>query len=291
MSGLPGGLLPARPPSAHKGDCGHVLVIGGSVGLTGAPALCALGALRAGAGRVTAAAPRSQQPLVAAQAMEVMTLPLAQTKEQGVSLQALPELAAAIERVDVIVLGPGLSQQAQVKQAVRKLLPLIRRPCVIDADGLNALAEELPLLKKLVAPLVVTPHPGEMGRLLSLSAADVQRDRERIAGEFAKKYRAVTVLKGHRTVVANIDGQCHVNETGNPGMATAGMGDVLAGMIGGLLGQGLNAFDASRLGVYLHGLAGDLAAEQRGAIGLLASDLLATIPVAIRRYQQRQAAP
>jgi NAD(P)H-hydrate epimerase len=283
---LPAGLLPPRAADTYKGDCGHVLVIGGSLGLTGAAALCSLGALRVGAGRVTIATARTIVPILASKLTEVMTMPLAESKEQSISLQALSELLVAIDRADVIVIGPGLSQQSQTKQLVRRLLSSIIKPCVVDADALNALAEDPGLLKRLVNPMVLTPHPGEMGRLVALSAADVQRDRERLATEFATKYRSIVVLKGHGTIVANIDGERWINSTGNPGMASAGMGDVLAGMIGGLLGQGLRAYDAARLGAYLHGLAGDLAAQARGPIGLIASDLLDTIPGAIRRYQQ-----
>ncbi len=159
------------------------------------------------------------------------------------------------------------------------------KPLVVDADGLNAIAEEPRVLSRLTLPIVVTPHPGEMGRIIRLSAQDVQRDRERIAKEFAVKYKVVVVLKGHRTVVSGFDGQVFINETGNPGMATGGCGDVLTGMIAGLLGQGLSLFDAARLGVYLHGLAGDMAAEEIGEVGLIASDVLDRIPEAIEQYQ------
>jgi NAD(P)H-hydrate epimerase len=168
---------------------------------------------------------------------------------------------------------------------VRQLLPRVTKPCVVDADGLNAIAEEPHLLKRLTLPLILTPHPGEMGRLITLSAEQVQRDRERIATGYAQQSRMVVVLKGHRTVVANVDGACYVNDTGHPGMASGGMGDVLAGAIAGLLAQHLAPFDAARLGVYVHGLAGDLAAKEQGSVGLLASDLLATIPRALRQYQ------
>jgi len=217
---------------------------------------------------------------------EAMFKILPETKEGSLSTQGVAEILSAIEQVDAVAIGPGLSQHPQTKQLVRQLLPRIVKPMVIDADGLNALADDLQILKKRSLPCVVTPHPGEMGRLIRQSADEVQQDRERTAAGFSTVYRVVTVLKGHGTVVANVDGACYVNSTGNPGMASGGFGDVLTGMIAGLMGQKLSLFDAARLGVYLHGLAGDLAAKERGDVGLLASDLLDRIPLAIRAYQQ-----
>ena len=282
---IPHGLLKPRAPETHKGDLGHVLVVAGSSGLTGAAALCSLGALRAGTGLVTLGIPKSLQDVYAEKLTEVMTTPLPETPQRSLSLKALPELLSLIERVTVVAIGPGLSQQRETKECVRRLLPRLTKPTVVDADALNALAEDLSVLKRLTLPVIVTPHPGEMGRLIRLSASDVQRDRERIAKEFATTQRVVVVLKGHRTVVANVDGELYVNDTGNPGMATGGMGDVLTGVIAGLLGQGLSLFDAARLGVYLHGLAGDLAAEEIGEVGLIASDALDRIPEALEQYQ------
>jgi len=282
---IPPGLLPPRPPDTHKGDAGHVFLLAGSVGLSGAAALCAMGALRAGAGLVTLGIPKSLHGPMVEKLTEAMLKPLPDTKEGSLSLQGLPDIVSAIERRDAVAIGPGLSQHQQTKELVRQLLPKIRKPLVLDADGLNALAEEVHLLKKLALPIILTPHPGEMARLIKLSSQDVQQDRERIAREFAKQYRVIVVLKGHETVVASFDGTVYVNETGNPGMASGGCGDVLTGMIVGLLGQRLALFDAARLGVYLHGLAGDLAAKDRGEIGLIASDLADRIPLAIRQYQ------
>lgn len=282
---IPTGLLPERKPDAHKGDMGHVLAIGGSVGLTGAAALCSLGALRAGAGLVTLAIPESLHEAMAIKLTEVMTKPFPETKARSFGLPALPGLATSIEARDAVAIGPGLSQDTGTKQLVRQLLPRVVKPCVVDADALNAVAEEVVVLKRCLGPMILTPHPGEMGRLIALSAQQVQQDRERIAKEFAAKFSKIVVLKGHRTVVANVDGELYSNDTGNPGMASGGFGDVLAGMIAGLLAQHVAPFDAARLGVYLHGLAGDLAAKIRGSVGLLASDLLDTIPLAIKQYQ------
>ena len=283
---IPSGLLPARAPATHKGDVGHVAVVGGSAGLTGAAALCSLGALRTGAGLVTLGVPKSLHEILEVKLTEVMTVPLAQTPRRSLSPAAIPAVLTMLERADVLALGPGLSQQPQAKPFVRRLIPQLTRPLVLDADGLNALAGSAKLLQGLEQPAILTPHPGEMARLTGLSAAEVQQHRLEVAQRFATNHRVTLVLKGARTVVANPDGQTYVNETGNPGMASGGMGDVLTGMIAALLGQHLALFDAARLGVYLHGLAGDLAAEEVGQVGLIASDLIDTIPLAIRRYQQ-----
>lgn len=282
---IPRGLLPPRRPETHKGDVGHVLVIAGSTGFSGAAALCSLGALRVGAGLVTLGIPQSLAAVMAMKLTEVMTRPFPETKAGSFSAAAAADLIACADGMSAVAMGPGLSRHAATKQLVRDMLPRLAAPCVVDADGLNALADDLRVLKRRTHPLVVTPHPGEMGRLIRLSAADVQRDRERIAKEFAATYRVVVVLKGHRSLVANVDGQLYVNETGNPGMATAGCGDVLTGMIAGLIGQGMSVFDAARLSVYLHGFAGDLAADEVGPVGLIASDLLDRIPAAIEQYQ------
>lgn len=284
---IPPGLLPTRRPETHKGDVGRVFILAGSVGMSGAAALCAGGALRIGSGLVTVGVPKGLQDAMVQKLTEAMFTPLPETKAGSISQQAFPEVLSLTERMDAVAIGPGLSQESQTKALVRQLVATIVKPLVVDADGLNALAEEVGILKKRYLPLVLTPHPGEMGRLIRQSAEEVQRDRERTASEFAKTYQAVVVLKGHATVVASYDGARYVNDTGNPGMASGGCGDVLTGMIVGLLGQGLSLFDAACLGVYLHGLAGDLAAKERGEIGLLASDLLEKIPHAIRQYQQR----
>ena len=286
---IPSGLLQARHPDAHKGDFGHALIVAGSSGLSGAAVLCSLGAIRAGAGLVTLAAPASLQDVMAGKLTEVMTRPLPETKSRSVSVQAVSEVLRLLEDRNVLALGPGLSQESQTKEFTRQLLPRVTKPCVVDADAINAIAEDMQVLKRMGLPPILTPHPGEMGRLIRLGPADVQRDRERIAKDFAQRHRAIVVLKGFRTLVANVDGECYVNDTGNPGMATAGVGDVLSGVIAGLLAQDLAPFDAARLGVYVHGLAGDLAAQGRGAVGLIASDLLDTIPRAIQQYQSSPA--
>ena len=273
-------------PDTHKGDVGRVFLLAGSRELSGAAALCVTGALRVGAGLVTLGLPASLHPPMVQKLTESMFKVLPETKEGSLSLQGFPDIVSTCERMDAVAIGPGLSQQTQTKELVRQLLPKIPKPLVLDADGLNAVAEDLSVFQKLLLPIIITPHPGEMGRLIRQSAEDIQRDRERTAKEFAKRYKVVVVLKGHHTVVASYDGSVYINDTGNPGMASGGCGDVLTGMIAGLLGQRLSLFDAARLGVYLHGLAGDLAAQEKGTIGLIATDLADRIPQAIREYQR-----
>ena len=288
---IPSDLLPLRPPEAQKGDFGRVFLVAGSTDMSGAAALCTMGALRVGAGLVTLGIPKSLHHPMVEKLTEAMFRVLPETKEGSVSLSALAEITTTAERMDAVAIGPGLSQHPQTKDLVRQLLPKIVKPLVLDADGLNALAEDVGLLKKLPLPIILTPHPGEMARLVRLSADEVQQDRQRIAVEFAKKYRVILVLKGHGTVVARYDGEAYLNDTGNPGMASGGCGDVLTGMIAGLLGQKRSPWDAARLGVYLHGLAGDLAAAERGETGLIASDVADKIPQAIRQYQRQGASP
>ena len=283
--GLPGGLLPPRPAEAHKGDFGRVLLVAGSRELSGAAALCTLGALRVGAGLVTLALPKCLHAPMVEKLTEAMFKVLPETSAGTVSSRAYAELASTIERMQAVGIGPGLSQHAETKDLCRRLIATVVTPLVVDADALNALAEDVGLFKKRTLPCVITPHPGEMGRLIRQSAQDVQSDRERTARAFAQQHRVVVVLKGHGTVVASFDGQTYINDTGNRGMASGGFGDVLTGMIVGLLGQGLAPFDAAGLGVYLHGLAGDVAADAKGQTGLLASDLIEKIPQAIRQYQ------
>ena len=282
---LPKGLLPPRDARMHKGDAGRVFLIAGSIGLSGAAALCATGALRVGAGLVTLGIPKSLHDPLVQKLTEAMLKGLPETNEGSLSLPGLAEILSTAERADAVGIGPGLSQIPQTKELVRRALPSIRKPLVLDADGLNAIAEDVDVLRTLPLPIILTPHPGEMARLTRLSADDIQKDRERVASEFAKTYRVVVVLKGHGTVVAGFDGAVYVNDTGNPGMASGGSGDVLTGMIAGLLAQRLPLYEAAQVGVYLHGLSGDLAAEARGQIGLIASDLADRIPAAIQRYQ------
>ena len=263
-------LLPPRPPDAHKGTFGHLLVVAGSVGKAGAAVLVARGALRAGAGLVTVASPAAARAEVAVQQAEVMTEPLPPDGE-GV-------LALARNR-DALAIGPGLGMAPPVPALVRALLEGRDGPAVLDADGLNvsALAE-----LRAQRPLVLTPHPGEAARLRGTTAAEIQGDRLGHARAIAAATGAVVLLKGRRTVVAAPDGRAAFNGSGNSGMATAGTGDVLTGVLGAFLARGMEAFDAARLGAFVHGDAGDRAAAVLGEDGMIASDLLAHLPAALR---------
>ena len=269
-------LIPRRPGCAHKGDFGHVVIVAGSRGKTGAACLAGIGALRSGAGLVTVATPASCLPTVAAGAPEYMTLPLAETAGGLVSGEALEAVLDA--RCDAIAVGPGLGTGAGTTRLVHGLLERAGVPLVLDADALNVCADAPSRLDRRGGPdVVLTPHPGEMARLCGRSAADVQADRLGVARRFATERRVHVVLKGARTLVAGPDGAVHVNRTGNPGMATGGTGDVLAGVVAAWLGQLGDASAACHAGVYLHGLAGDLAAGSSGEAALTASDLAAAL--------------
>ena len=257
-------VLPRRRREAHKGDFGHLLIVAGSEGYTGAPVLCGQAAARAGAGLVTLAVPREIYPIVAANCPpEVMPQPL--------------DRLGSLSDFDAVALGPGLGQDEAVQRQVLRWLDECRRPMVVDADGLNALARNVSVLNRIRAPLVLTPHPGEMARLIGKTVAEVQARRWEVAREFAANHEAVLVLKGAGTVVTDKTGPLWVNMTGNPGMAKGGMGDALTGIIGALLAQGLTPLNAAQAGVFVHGQAGDLAAERCGETALLATDVITSL--------------
>lgn len=281
-AGLIKELLPKRDPDGHKGTFGHLLVVGGSEGMTGSVTLTATSALRVGAGMVTIALPRSVCPMVEAKTLEVMTKPLAETEEGTISTEAIESLMGLSSKMKAIVIGPGLARNINTADLVKNFLAQLNMPVVVDADGLAALAGEAEFTTGLKAPLILTPHPGEMARLMELSIAQVQAERLDVALACARKYQAYTVLKGSRTIVATPDGQVYLNLRGNSGMATAGSGDVLAGVIGSLLAQGMSPLKACICGVYLHSLAGDLAAKDLGENSLIAGDLISYFPEAFR---------
>jgi ADP-dependent NAD(P)H-hydrate dehydratase / NAD(P)H-hydrate epimerase len=272
-------LIEPRMADSHKGDFGRVLVIAGSRGKTGAAHLAGMGALRAGAGLVTIATPASCLPIVASLAPEFMTEPLAESNGQLT--------AAAVEQVmefsqDVIACGPGLGRGPSVAEFVRALIDRAEVPLVLDADAITVLADEPGrLLGREERDIIITPHPGEMARLIGGSPDEVQLNRIEVASEFATTHRVYVVLKGHRTVIATPDGRVFINPTGNAGMATGGTGDVLTGMIAAFLAQLLDAEAACRLAVFLHGTAGDLAEVTEGEVAMTATDLLAHIGDAI----------
>jgi NAD(P)H-hydrate epimerase len=274
--------FPPRRRDAHKGSYGHVLIVAGSVGKTGAAALAGRAALRSGVGLCTIASPASQQPIVAALGMEHMTEPLAETPGQALAWNARDRVLELAARVDAVALGPGISLDPETQELVRALVVEVGRPMVVDADGLNALARDLTVLTRAAGPRVLTPHPGEMSRLLGVATAAIQQDRIETSRRFAASQGVHVALKGAGTVIAGPDGRVFVNPTGNPGMASGGSGDVLTGMIGAFLARGLDPLSAIQSGCFLHGRAGDLAAAARGEDGLVAGDILDAIPAAIR---------
>lgn len=282
--------MPRRRRDAHKGDFGRVAVIAGSQGMTGAACLAARAALRAGAGLVTLAVPESLLPVVASQMTCVMTRPFAETRAKSFALAALDEMLVFCAEMDAVAVGPGMGREEETQRLVRALYERIDRPVVFDADGLNALAAEPDVLRRMPEgrPTIVSPHPGEMSRLAGVSTAAIQKDRKKAAADFAARCPATLVLKGAGTVVAD-GGKIYVNKTGNPGMATAGAGDVLTGVIAALLGQGFAAFEAAQVAAHVHGLAGDIAAKEKGEIGMIASDILDCLPAAFKRlYAKRK---
>ncbi len=274
-------LLPERDPRAHKGSTGRVLIVGGSVGLTGAVALAARAATRAGAGYVQAAVPASLNDALEAKLTEQMTIPCPETGARAFALDALEPILKRAEAADVVVLGSGLSRAPEAAELARRLIERCPRSQVIDADGLNALEGATGLLLPAGVARVLTPHLGEAARLTGLDAATLEARRMDAAREWAMRLHSVLVLKGAPTVVADPGGIATVNPTGNAGMATAGTGDVLSGVIAALIGQGLGAYDAARLATWLHGSAGDLAAAELGPIGICAGDLVERLPRAI----------
>jgi len=275
--------LHERRDEAHKGDFGKVLVIAGSARMPGAACLTAESVLRSGAGLATLAVPRGILPVVAAKLTCSTFLPVPETSDGALSLAAEDLLLDAARGFSAIALGPGIGQHPETAQLARKLAARTEQPLVLDADGLNAFAGRAWQFGRRTLPLVITPHAGEMARLTGTSAGAVQERREAIAIGFAQEKACVVVLKGCRTVVT--DGhRTYVNSTGNPGMATGGSGDVLTGVIASLIGQGLPPYDAAKLGSYVHGLAGDIAADEVGETSLIATDILASLQAAFRKH-------
>lgn len=277
--------LPARRREAHKGDFGHLLIVAGSCGKTGAAALAGRAAMRAGAGLVTIASPRSQQPVVATLVTECMTEPLPETAAQTAALAAKERLVALGAGRSAVALGPGLGLDDETQVLVRGLVGELPPPMVVDADALTALAGHLDVLGRTPAPRCLTPHPGEMARMLGVPVGAVQADRIETARRFAATHRVYVVLKGALSVISAPTGPTFLNPTGNPGMASGGTGDVLTGMVGAFLARGQEPLTALCVATFLHGVAGDLAAREKGEEGLIASDVIEAIPAAIREVQ------
>lgn len=277
--------MPARKPSSHKGTFGHAGIVAGSVGKTGAAAMAAQAALRIGAGLVTVAVPSSMNDVLESKLLEVMTAPMPETKARTFSRSALDRLAAFVSARTAVAIGPGLSTHPETVELAQALIKQLARPSVLDADALNALAGRASLLTECKTPPILTPHPGEMARLEpDATAQSVNADRLGTATRFARERGVYVVLKGARTIIARPDGVLAICPTGNPGMATAGTGDVLTGMTVGLLAQGLPQWEAACVATYLHGEAGDLAAGAIGTAGMIARDVIDHIPSALRTY-------
>lgn len=274
-----------RPRDTHKGSYGHLLVLAGSVGKTGASVLASKAAYRTGAGLVTTATAARCLPVIARAMLELMTEPLAETAEGTIAEAALPRVLDLLTGKDALLVGPGLSTHRSTAALVRALLPRVKVPLVIDADGLNIVAQDLDVLGSLKAPAVLTPHPGEFGRLTGLTVKAVLDDRLELAPRFARDHGVYLVLKGYRTLVATPQGRVFVNPTGNPGLATGGSGDVLSGILASLLMQEKDLERAVFSAVYLHGLAGDIAAARLGERALIAGDLIRYLPKAVKSLE------
>lgn len=277
-----GGLRIPRNPDAHKGTFGHVAIIAGSVGMTGAATLAAMGALRIGTGLVTVAVPESLNDIMEVKLTEAMTIPVPEGNTRAFGMASLERVLEIIEKRDAAVIGPGFGRDEDTIAFTLKLIRKLKKPAIIDADALYAVSRDLSVLKQCKVPLVITPHPGEMATLLGTTTADVQSNRLEVARSFAKEHGVTVVLKGAGTVIADPEGMAWINPTGSPGMATGGTGDVLSGMIGGLLAQDNEPEHAAKAAVYLHGLAGEIAARKFGEAAMIASDLADSIGEAIQ---------
>lgn len=276
-------LIPRRRPDSHKGDFGRIFIVAGSVGMSGAAIMASQAALRSGAGLVTVGVPESLSNVMAKRLTESMFKVLPETKSGTLSRRAYPKIQSFVKSQNVLAIGPGLSQNPETQKLIQKVVLASRIPVVLDADGLNAFAGKAAQLRKIKAPLIATPHPGEFRRLFKEVVPGDSRGRIKVARKIAKMYRIYLILKGHQTVVADPGGRTFINSTGNAGMATGGSGDVLTGVMAALLGQKLKPFDAACAAVYCHGLAGDLAAKKIGQISMIASDIIQFLPQAFRR--------
>ncbi|MBW4054831.1 MAG: NAD(P)H-hydrate dehydratase [Proteobacteria bacterium] len=277
-------LLQRRDRQAHKGTFGHCLIVAGSTGKTGAAALSANSAVRAGSGLVTLAAVENIHSILELKTTEVMTVPLPDSGRGYLANNAFTMIEKLLEGKDAVAIGPGLDRHPETCALIHNLVETIALPLVIDADGLNALAEDVSVLKrKKSQQVILTPHPGEMSRLTGISIPDVEAIRISVAQEFARNYGVFVVLKGARTIIASPAGIAAINGSGNPGMATGGVGDVLTGIIVSLLGQRYTAWVACRLGVFIHGFAADMVAEEKGEIGINATDILEKLPYAYNK--------
>jgi holo-[acyl-carrier-protein] synthase len=286
MAPVPTGFrLPDRPRDGHKGTFGTVVALAGSQGFTGAAYLTGMGAARGGAGLVRLLIGQSIYPILAAKCTEVMATPVPEVSPGVVGHVSLSGVLRGFAGADAGVIGPGLGRDASTRRLLEDAIPRIQAPLVLDADALNLLAEHRALLARLSEEIIITPHPAEFGRLAGLDVPTVQADREGVARRYAAEWKKIVVLKGARTVIAAPDGRVTVNDAATAALASGGTGDVLAGLIAGLLAQGLSSFEAAVTGVHIHGLAGLQLEQEVGRAGVLASDLLAAIPRVMERLR------
>jgi hydroxyethylthiazole kinase-like uncharacterized protein yjeF len=280
-------LIPYRPPDGNKGTFGNVLVVAGARGFSGAAALASQSALKVGAGLVRLAAPRGIMDALESRLLEVVKVPLAQTADETISPKAAGQLLHLAKISETVVLGPGITTHPETAEFLRRILPEITVPLIIDADAINILAQNPGTFKKIKAPFILTPHPGELARLVKTTPREINRRRIELATTYAKRFDCILVLKGAPTVIAAPDGTTYVNPTGNSGLASAGSGDVLVGMISGLLAQGQTLLDAAITGVFLHGLCADRAMDERNEYTLMAGDLIDYLPKAMNFLLRR----
>ncbi len=272
------GIIPPRKPDGNKGTFGQILIIAGARGFSGAAIMAARSCLRIGAGLVRLASPQGIMKDLESKLVEIVKVPLPQTPAETISLRAIDTILSLLSKTDVVAVGPGITTHKETAEFLIRLLKYIKVPLIIDADGLNILSKSSEIFSRLKVPFILTPHPGELSRLTGLSIEKINAERIDIARKYAKKFGGVLILKGAPTVIASPDGEVYVNPTGNSGLATAGSGDVLVGMIAGLLGQGVSAIKAAVAGVFLHGLCADLLTKDSNEYSLIASDLIKVIP-------------
>lgn len=280
-------MLPKREKNSHKGDYGKLLNISGSIGMAGAAMMSTRSALRCGCGLTTLVTPKSVAYMIAPHIMEAMTIPLKETDVGSIAMDNLISLKKLQENYDVITLGCGLSSNRETKNLIKDFIEISNKPMVIDADGINTIADSIDILKTIRNTVIITPHTLEMARLAKISVKEVEDKRERIAHEFAKNHNVIVVLKGYNTIIALPDGDIFINTTGTPALAKGGSGDVLTGMIGSFLAQGLSPKDASIVSVYVHGLAGEKCEEKLSVYSVVASDIIKEIPLVLRSMQNK----